>query len=61
VTYAEHRAEVEIETLAVSQGGLPRRVLALVLEWSFLHRDELRRNWDAARRGEPLARIAPLE
>jgi len=60
-TYAEHRAEVDIETLDVIRGELPRRVFALVLEWAVAHRDELRANWEAARRGEPLRRIEPLD
>jgi len=31
--YAEHEAEVAIESLQVLNGSLPRRALALVLEW----------------------------
>jgi hypothetical protein len=34
---------IEIDTLAVFWGSLPRRALALVLEWAALHRDELRK------------------
>ncbi len=30
--YAEHMAEISVETLEVLQGSLPRRVLALTLE-----------------------------
>lgn len=60
-TYAEHRAEVDIETFAIGHGALPRRALALVLEWAALHRDDLRANWEAARRGDPLSHIEPLE
>jgi hypothetical protein len=61
VTYAEHRAKVDIETLEVMSGELPRRVFSLVVEWAVLHRDELRANWEAARLGEPLRRIKPLD
>ena len=60
VIYAEHRAEVDITTMELRQGRLPPRVLALVIEWAVLHRSELRNNWEAARRGDPLARIDPL-
>ena len=60
-TYAEDRAEVGIDTLALIQGALPRRVLALVLEWASLRRAELQSNGEAARRGEPVSRIEPLE
>ena len=38
-----------IETLEVLRGSLPRRALALVLEWAAAHREELRANWDRAR------------
>jgi hypothetical protein len=31
--YGEFEALIEIETLAVLRGELPRRALALVLEW----------------------------
>jgi hypothetical protein len=59
--YGEHEALVVIDTLELYEGSLPRRALALVLEWAALHRHELRSNWDKARRGEPLDRIEPLE
>jgi hypothetical protein len=59
--YAEHEATLVIETLAVLSGHLPRRALALVLEWAVLHRLELRDNWERARRGMPLEPIEPLD
>ena len=61
IKYAEHRAQMAIETLEVIEGSVPRRALALVLEWSTLHRTELWANWDRARVGQPLEPIAPLE
>jgi hypothetical protein len=42
-------------------GELPRRVVALLLEWWHLHREELIENWRRARAGEQLLQIAPLE
>ena len=45
----------------VLAGSVPRRVLALVLEWALLHRPELRRNWARAGRHEPLVRIPGLD
>lgn len=41
-------------------GSLSARQLRLVREWAELHREELQANWERARRGEPLERIAPL-
>ena len=60
VVYAEREAAIEIETGRV-HGSLPRRVLALALEWAHLHRAELLENLRRARRGAPLNRIDPLE
>jgi len=59
--YAEYQAEVAIESLEVLNGSLPRRALALVLEWAEVHREALRMNWVAARKGQPLSRIRGLE
>lgn len=59
--YAEYEALINLETLEVLEGNLPRRALALALEWAALHRAELRVNWEKARQGLPLDRIAPLD
>jgi hypothetical protein len=60
-TYGEHEAVISIDALAVLRGSLPRRALALVLEWATLHAHELRDDWQRARQGLPLAPIAPLD
>lgn len=59
--YGEHEALIEIDTLAVYRGELPRRALALVLEWAALHRAELKQDWELARDGRSPERIEPLE
>jgi len=59
--YGAFEAAIRIDTLAVLWGTLPRRALALILEWAVLHRDELRANWDRAREGLPLQPIEPLD
>ena len=59
--YGDDEALIEIETFAVYRGHLPRRALALVLEWATVHRAELRRDWELARSGEPVDPIDPLE
>jgi hypothetical protein len=59
-TYGEFDITVEIET-GVTEGRFPRRALAAVLEWYAEYQDELRENWERARREEPLTRIEPLE
>lgn len=59
VRYAGQTASVDFagELLA---GSLPPRVLGLVAEWAALHRDELRANWELARREEALKPVEPL-
>ncbi|MBV8808029.1 MAG: DUF4160 domain-containing protein [Acidobacteriaceae bacterium] len=59
--YGEDEVKIAIETLKVIEGGLPRRALALVLDWAELHRQELRDNWVRAQEHEPLRPIQPLE
>jgi hypothetical protein len=59
--YAGQEAIVAIGSLRLMGGMLPRRALALVLEWANLHRDELYADWDRARQRLPLAPIAPLD
>jgi hypothetical protein len=61
VRYGDYRAKLTIETLEITEGEVPRRALAMVLEWAALHRTELRQNWQRARQGLPLWPITPLE
>jgi hypothetical protein len=59
--YGEHEATFSIATLETLEGSLPRRASGLVVEWGERHRGELEENWELARKGKPLNRIAPLE
>ena len=58
--YGEHEISVELESRAI-HGEFPERALRLVLEWANLHKQELIENWQLARQGQPLKRVAPLE
>ena len=58
--YGEHEISVEMESGAI-HGEFPARALRLVLEWANLHKQELIENWELARQGQPLKRVAPLE
>jgi len=60
-SYGDREALIEIETLGVYRGDLPRRAMALVLEWALLHRQELRGDWELARSGQRPEPVAPLE
>ena len=61
VEYSGSKAAIEIETLEVLAGSIPRRTLSLVQEWAALHRQELRENWVLCRQQEQPNRIDPLE
>jgi len=54
---ALHRARV---VGGRDQGHLPKRIVSLVLEWAFEHRDELMEDWELARAKKPLMWIEPL-
>ena len=59
--YAEHEALIDIRNPSVLRGSLPKRALAMVLEWTQEHQEELLAAWDLASRGEPVGRIDPLQ
>lgn len=58
--YGSAGVQVSIATGEVLAGTLPRRALAMVQEWTQLHRDELQANWERADRQERLVTIEPL-
>lgn len=57
--YSGEAASVDLDGNVIA-GSLPRRALALVVDWSREHRDELAANWERARREEALEPIDPL-
>jgi hypothetical protein len=59
--YGDFEALLSIETLAVIRGSLPRRALALVLEWATEHREELLEDWRLCRAKAMPKPIPPLE
>ncbi|MEK7761141.1 MAG: DUF4160 domain-containing protein [Nitrospirota bacterium] len=58
--YAEFQATVDIRSLQVLEGQLPRRALDLVLDWAELHREELLSDWTLCREKQVPKPIAPL-
>jgi hypothetical protein len=58
--YGSDKISVEIESRRV-HGQLPAGAQRLLLDWTALHRAELLTNWQRARAGQPLVRIAPWE
>ena len=58
--YGEFEATVDIGTLEVLEGQLPRRALNLVREWAMMHREELLEDWRFCRENTVPAKIEPL-
>ena len=58
--YGDDEAVIDVATGAVLGGGLSRRQLKLVEDWTDLHRQELLDAWSKASAGEPPGTIAPL-
>ena len=58
--YGEFEATVDIGTLEVIEGQLPRRALNLVREWAMMHREELLEDWRFCRENTAPAKIEPL-
>lgn len=55
--FAEHRVSVDIETLAILNGSLPKAKERTVLEWARKHQDELRIAWNRMADDMPPGRI----
>jgi hypothetical protein len=59
--YGEAEALLDIRTLAVIEGHLPRRALAFVLEWASQHRTELQEDWELCAARKSPHPIPPLD
>jgi hypothetical protein len=58
--YAEDEVKIDIRTLEVMEGRMPRRALALVLEWAQEPRAELIEDWELCSNNQPAHKISPL-
>ena len=58
--YAEDEVLIDIRTLEILEGRLPRRAQALVLEWAQDHRAELLEDWELCSRNQSPKKIQPL-
>ena len=59
--YAEYEALIDLRDLSVIRGSLPRRAMALVLEWAMDHRRDLMENWNLCSRMQTPKAIEPLK
>lgn len=58
--YGKYNAAFSIDGLKLMNGKLPPRVINLILEWAFLHSDELMIDWNLAQKSAPLKKIKGL-
>lgn len=59
--YGEFEVVIDIQTLKIIEGKMPRRALALILEWASLHRDDLTKDWKLCEARKMPHKIPPLE
>ena len=58
--YGDDKASIGIRDLAIMEGGLPPRALGLAMEWASLHRQDLEKAWEQAKKNQVPGTIAPL-
>ena len=59
--YAEHEVLISIETLEVLRGNMPRRALALIVEWAEKHQADLLEDWNLCTQNQSPNKIQPLD
>lgn len=59
--YAEFEIVVNIKTLDVIKGKMPKRAIALVIEWAKQHQDELLEDWELCKTYQSPKKISPLQ
>jgi len=58
--YGEHKASINIQSLELIEGKLPRRALNLVLDWAEIHQSELLNDWELCEQHKQPVKINPL-
>lgn len=59
--YGASDCAIEIRSLTALSGRLPRRAMALTLEWAAEHREELMEDWILCATKQTPKKIPPLE
>ena len=59
--YSDYDASIDIRTLEIIKGSLPRKAAALVLEWAREHQAELIKDWELCVSNQTPNRIPPLK
>ncbi len=61
VQYGDYKATVDIHSLTLTSGDLPRRAQMLVLDWAELHQAELLEDWRLCMNKQQPNPIEPLK
>jgi hypothetical protein len=59
--YGEFEAQIDIATLNIINGSLPKTAHKLVREWGELHRVELMADWEKTQKNAQPDKIEPLK
>ena len=59
--YSEYNGIIDINTLKMLEGDLPRRALNLILDWAELHQKELLLDWELCMKKQTPNKIEPLK
>ena len=59
--YGEYKGTIDINTLKMLEGDLPRRALSLILDWAELHQKELLLDWELCMKKQMPNKIEPLK
>lgn len=59
--YGDYKGIINIHTLQMIEGNLPRRALSLILDWAELHQQELLVDWDLCIKKQRPHKIEPLK
>lgn len=59
--YGEYKGIIDINTLKMLEGDLPRRALNLILDWAELHQQELLLDWELCIKKQMPNKIEPLK
>ena len=60
-TYGGKEVIVSIDELEVLDGAMPSKQFKMLLGWAAFHQEELRENWELARKNQELFSIEPLK
>ena len=59
--YASEEILVSIDPIEILEGKMKRRAVSMVIEWTTVHQQELKRNWELLHGDGSAEKIEPLD